>query len=143
MIIENKALKTHMVITERDFDKLIGLAESSRYRFSHSVLLLNLKRELESSTVVGAKNVSNQVVTMHSRVRFVDLATRESETYTLVYPQESDLDEGKLSVLAPLGTALLGKHVGHVVEFGVPGGKRRLKIEEILYQPEASGDYHL
>jgi regulator of nucleoside diphosphate kinase len=80
---------------------------------------------------------------MNSKVRFVDLRTREKETYTLVYPEEADVDLAKLSVLAPLGTALLGASVGDVVECRTPGGVRRLKIERILYQPEAAGDFHL
>ena len=67
----------------------------------------------------------------------------EKETYTLVYPDEADINEGKLSVLAPLGTALLGMRVGDIVEFEAPAGTRRLKIERVLYQPEAAGDLHL
>jgi regulator of nucleoside diphosphate kinase len=60
-----------------------------------------------------------------------------------VYPDDADVNDGKLSVLAPLGTALLGASVGDVVEFRTPGGVRRLKVERILYQPEAAGDFHL
>jgi len=72
-----------------------------------------------------------------------DLKAQESETYTLVYPAQADINENKLSVLAPLGMALLGTRLGQIVEFDAPGGQRRLKIEKILYQPEACGDFHL
>ena len=80
---------------------------------------------------------------MNSRVRLRDLRTGEDETYTLVYPEEADIDEGRLSVLAPLGTALLGSRNGQTIVVNAPGGRRRLKVERILYQPEAAGDYHL
>jgi regulator of nucleoside diphosphate kinase len=80
---------------------------------------------------------------MRSEVRVRDLADDEIETYTLVYPHEANINEGKLSVLAPLGTALLGARVGQIVEFDAPAGTRRLKVVRILYQPEAAGDLHL
>lgn len=80
---------------------------------------------------------------MHSQVRIRDLGTDETETFTLVYPDEADIEQGKVSVLAPIGTALLGTHVGQVIEFGVPAGIRQLEVVQILYQPEAAGDLHL
>jgi regulator of nucleoside diphosphate kinase len=80
---------------------------------------------------------------MHARVRVRDLRSGETETYTLVYPDEADIDDGKLSVLAPLGAALLGTRAGRVVEVAAPAGPRRVKVERVLYQPEAVGDYHL
>jgi regulator of nucleoside diphosphate kinase len=61
----------------------------------------------------------------------------------VVFPSEADSEQGKISILAPVGTALLGYRVGDTVEWKLPGGLRRLKIERILYQPEAAGDYHL
>lgn len=143
MITQTRMSENDLVVTQADFDRLEDLAESPKYRFSHSILLMTLKKELDRSKVVGPAEVSSGVVTMRSRVRFQDLNTRESETYTLVYPGEADIDEGKLSVLAPLGTALLGTRVGQIVRFGAPGGVRRLRIQKILYQPEAAGDYHL
>ena len=80
---------------------------------------------------------------MRSMMRICDLDDNQRETYTLVYPDEADIISGKLSVLAPLGTALLGTRAGQVVSFDAPAGQRRLKVEKILYQPEAAGDLHL
>ena len=60
---------------------------------------------------------------------------------TLVFPADADIDAGKLSVLSPVGTALLGYAEGDTVEWEVPAGKRRIRIEKILYQPEAAGDF--
>jgi regulator of nucleoside diphosphate kinase len=72
-----------------------------------------------------------------------DLDTDECEVYTLAYPEEADLAQGTLSVLAPLGTALLGTRAGQIVHVRAPGGVRRLRVERIVYQPEAAGDLHL
>ena len=132
-----------ILITQADFDRLQGLVESPRYRATHAASLIVLKDELGRGNVVAANEVPRGVVTMHSQVRVRDPKADESETYTLVYPDEADINQGKLSVLAPLGIALLGTKVGQVVSFDAPAGQRRLKVEKILYQPEAAGDFHL
>jgi regulator of nucleoside diphosphate kinase len=80
---------------------------------------------------------------MNSRVKLVDLESDETMEYTLVFPQDADLAEGKISVLAPIGTAMLGYRVGDVFSWQVPSGERRIRVEAILYQPEAAGDYDL
>ena len=80
---------------------------------------------------------------MRSKVRLRDVNTGEGMVYTLVFPAEANFEEGKISVLAPVGTAMLGYRVGSRIEWQVPSGLRRLKVEEILYQPEAAGDYNL
>ena len=143
MIARSTTIQDELLITEADFDRLRHLIESPRYRVTHAMLIPSLRRGLERCRVVGAGEVPGGVVTMHSKVRVRDLKAGEAETYTLVYPDDADINEGKLSVLAPLGTALLGARVGQVVEFLAPGGTRRLRVEKILYQPEASGDFHL
>ena len=132
-----------VVITEVDFDRLKVLMDSPRYRENDALRLASLEEELNRSKVVQVEKVPRNVVTMHSRVRVWDLGAEESDTYTLVYPADADIDEGKISVLAPLGLALLGARVGQVVEFDAPAGLRRLRVQKILYQPEAAGDFHL
>ena len=132
-----------VVITEADFDRLRHLLESPRYRATHPALLRTLKTELDRCAVVAPGDVPKGVVTMHSRVRVRDVRAGESEAYTLVYPDEADILAGKVSVLAPLGIALLGARVGQVVEFDAPAGLRRLKVDKVLYQPEGAGDFHL
>lgn len=102
-----------------------------------------LEQELEQAVIVPSEEVPNDVVTMRSRVRLSDLNTGESIVYTLVFPSEANFDEGKISVLAPIGTAMLGYRAGSIIEWQVPSGLRRLKVEEVLYQPEAAGDYNL
>lgn len=143
MIAQSVVSAKEIVITAADFDRLRGLVDSPRYRATHGPLLLALREELDRGQVVPPDAVPRGVVTMHSRVRVRDVKDRESETYTLVYPDQAEINQNKLSVLAPLGMALLGTRVGQIVKFDAPAGQRRLKIERILYQPEACGDFHL
>ncbi len=127
-----------------DFDlqrlrKLILDAQGTEYR--KSVYLQNLISELNRASVVPSREIPASVITMNSRVTLLDLDTQEEETYTLVFPEDLEKTEGGVSVLAPIGTAMLGYKVGDVFEWEVPAGKRRLRVERIDYQPEASGDF--
>lgn len=132
-----------VVITDADFDRLRHMVDSPRYRGVQSSATSTLKEELGRGRIVATASVPKAVVTMRSQVKVRDMKLDDTQTYTLVYPEEADINEDKLSVLAPMGRALLGSHVGQVVEFDAPGGKRKLKVEKILYQPEAAGDFHL
>jgi regulator of nucleoside diphosphate kinase len=76
-------------------------------------------------------------------VSLIDLDSAEEMVLTLVFPRDADLNQDKISVLAPIGTAVLGYHVGDTIEWEVPDGTRRLEVRKIIYQPEASGDYDL
>jgi regulator of nucleoside diphosphate kinase len=103
----------------------------------------DLEEELKTAAVVAPAEAAPDLLTMHSTFRATDLATGEDYVYTLVYPAEGDVAAGKISVLTPAGAAALGQHVGDVVEWPVAGGARRLRIDELIYQPEAAGDFHL
>ena len=105
--------------------------------------LTALKTELSRAKIVPSIKVPSDIITMNTRVILYDMDTSKQMTYTLVFPRDANIDEGKISVLAPLGTAILGYSVGETVEWQVPAGKRHIRIEKILYQPEASGDFHL
>ncbi len=100
-----------------------------------------LQRDLDRGEVRAAPEVPAGVVTMRSCVRIEDLHTGDRETFTLVYPDEADLFEGKLSVLAPLGAALLGAKAGDTLDVQVKTGIRQIKVDRLLYQPEAAGDF--
>ncbi|NLI48477.1 MAG: nucleoside diphosphate kinase regulator [Acidobacteria bacterium] len=105
--------------------------------------LRNLAKELARAKIVPPERIPPDVVTMNSRVILRDLDSNETITYTLVFPKDADIGAGAISVLAPVGTAIIGYAVGDVIEWPVPGGTRRIRIEQILYQPEAAGDFHL
>jgi regulator of nucleoside diphosphate kinase len=133
-------------ITEFDLNRLSELLEvglSFRGSKSESGHLDSLKEELDRAHIVLPKDIPPDTVTMNSRVRLSDVSKAGELVYTLVFPRDADAATGSISVLAPVGTAILGCRVGDIIEWQVPAGKRKLKIEEILYQPEAAGDYHL
>ncbi|MCL4835296.1 MAG: nucleoside diphosphate kinase regulator [Caldilineaceae bacterium] len=131
-------------ITQFDLErlrKLLSDAQSTDYRKSE--YLERLQIEINRAEVVLSKDIPSDVITMNSTVCIEDLDTKEEEIYTLVFPKNADLSQGKISILAPIGTAMLGYEVGDSFEWEVPAGKRRLRVKKILYQPEASGDYDL
>jgi len=105
--------------------------------------LTDLIAELERAEVVLSDEIPNDVVTMNSTVVLRDVDTGETETYTLVYPDHANIARNRLSVLAPVGTAILGYRVGDVVRWRVASGLRRLRVEEVVFQPERVGAFHL
>ncbi len=105
--------------------------------------LAALAAELAKAKIVSAREVPANVVTMNSKVLLQDVDTGAEMNYALVFPGEADIAAGAISVLAPVGTAILGYAKGAVIEWPVPSGVRRLLIKDILYQPEAAGDFHL
>jgi len=128
-----------IVVTRPDLERLRILIEAARARRKWEEMhLLALADELESAEVVEPDSVPPDVVTMRSRVRVRDMVSGEAATYTISYPVEANLEAGRLSILAPIGTALLGYREGDVIEWPVPGGVRVLKIEKLEHQPEAA-----
>ena len=131
-------------ITDYDLTRLrellqVGISFAERDRQS----LETLQGELDRAHIVEPTAIPHDVVTMNSQVRLTDVETNEEQVYTLVFPSQANLEQRKLSVLAPIGTAILGYRVGDRVEWRVPGGLRTYRIEEVLYQPEAAGQYSL
>jgi regulator of nucleoside diphosphate kinase len=135
--------KRKIIITQCDYEYLEELLSSE---FTQAIgpadYLQGLEAELARAEIVDPKRVPKNVVTMNSTVKLRDLDTKEIETYTLVFPEQADIANNKLSVLAPVGTAILGQRVGDVLRWRVPSGWRRLKVERVLYQPERAGVFH-
>lgn len=132
-------------ITELDKTRLNKeiIAVAKEFSARDRADLQSLTAELERAEVVPAREMPPKVVTMNSKVVLRDVDSSETMTYTLVFPRQADIDSGRISVLAPVGTAILGYSEGDVVEWPVPSGVRHICIAEVLYQPEAAGDYHL
>ena len=131
-------------ITEFDMRRLRALiGDAKRLAPRGNEYLERLEAELARCILVAPADVPPDVVTMNSRVRLVDLDTNEEMVYTLVFPDDADRAKSKISVLAPIGTAMLGYRVGDTFEWQVPDGTRRLQVKKVLYQPEAAGDYNL
>lgn len=129
-------------ITKFDLHRLKELVDVSlAFKEQDRGYLESLQHELDRAHIVEPAEVPHDVVTMNSRVRLRNVETGEETVYTLVFPAEAKIQENRLSVLAPIGTAILGYRVGDTVDWQVPAGTRTVRIEEILYQPEAVGHY--
>lgn len=130
-------------MTEFDLRRLDALFERIRSQVRPPATLSVLEREVAQAVVVNPEQVPATVVTMNSEVEVVDLATEERWSLTVVFPSMAGIESGRVSVLAPLGTALIGSSEGAVVAWQTPRGLRELKIERVTYQPEASGRFDL
>ncbi|MGI6066371.1 MAG: nucleoside diphosphate kinase regulator [Bacillota bacterium] len=131
-------------ISEFDKEKLRKLIiKEKEYNSRNTKYLKNLEQELERARAVSPQEIPRDAITMNSKVFLKDLDSGEEMTYTLVYPAEADLTENKISVLAPVGTAILGYREGDVIDWEVPNGVVRLRVEKVVYQPEAAGQFDL
>ncbi|MEP0546954.1 MAG: GreA/GreB family elongation factor [Rhodothermales bacterium] len=137
--MKKTARQNTLYVTELDRGMLYRLITSRQPAGQDVKSLVDLTDELERAVVVPSTDVPPTVVTLNSRVRIRDVDTGEKGEYTLVMPGSADFRQGRVSVLAPVGTALLGQQEGDVVEWVVPAGRKRFCIEAVLYQPEAAG----
>jgi len=136
--------KKLIYITNNDMKRLRELIRVAReFGNGGKKYLRDLENELDNGKVVDSRHVPQDVITMNSNVRLKDINTQKEMICWLVFPDDSNADQGKISILAPIGTALLGYKIGDIIEWKVPAGLAKFKVEEILYQPEAAGDYHL
>lgn len=138
----NNGMKNPIHITTQDKQRLEDLlveVQASDPR-KHGDLKA-LTRELRRAVIVDPKDVFSDVITMNSRAEMRDLESGETVAFTLVFPSEANIDEEKISVLAPIGAGMLGYRVGDEFEWNVPGGLRRMKVTKVEYQPEAAGHF--
>jgi len=141
MLLEVPVLLPNIVVTETDTERLTRLLDALPAK--QRLAAFALERELERAHVVAARHVPGDVVTMNSRVVFEEVHSGVRAEVSLVYPSESRAD-GAVSVLAPVGSALLGLCVGQTIDWPMPSGRlRRYQIVDVVYQPEAAGDLHL
>jgi len=130
--------------TRFDFDRLSKLIEGTQLWSSKDREYLGqLEEELDRAHVVAPEEIPPDVITMNSTARVTFLQSGKTMDLVLVFPPDADIEKGKISILAPLGIALLGYRVGDTIEWEVPAGLRKLKVQQILYQPEAAGHYYL
>lgn len=137
--------KNRLLISTHDKQRLDNLLADARAHGQHSESDLDeLATELDQAKIVEPRKLPANVVTMNSRILLRDVETQDEKTYSLVFPKDADVATGAISVLAPLGTAILGYSEGDELEWLMPSGrKRRFRIEKILYQPEANGEFRL
>ena len=126
-------------VTERDRERLLNLIESLRRSWRDQQQLDLLEHELDRAKIVKGGKIPDNVVTMNSRVRVTDLKTDKEMVYQVVFPRDADADKNMISVLAPIGMAMLGYQVGSEVDWTTPGGVRHWRIEAVEYQPPWRG----
>lgn len=124
--------RIHKSISDAKRNKTIDMNEAD--------VLLN---ELHSADIVDPENVPDDVVTMNSIVKITFLNSNKSIQFQIVYPEQANIRENKISIFSPVATALLGFRKSDEIEWIVPSGVTKLRIDEIIYQPEAAGDYSL
>lgn len=130
-----------ITVSTRDLDRLERLLENPS--FKNLPVSAALRNELDRAEVFEPEDIPPGVITMNSTARFVDEDTGEEYELTLVYPGDTDSASGKISILAPVGSALLGLSVGQTIEWPVPSGRTaRLRVLGVTYQPEAAGEFH-
>ena len=136
------AASRDVVVTAMDRDRLRGLIHTSRDARDREAAQA-LADELDRALVVSPERVADNVVTMNSRVVFEDESTGENREVSLVYPQDSDPTQGRVSVFAPVGTALLGLSAGQTIDWPLPHGQlKRYRVVKIVHQPEAARIWH-
>ncbi|OPX94673.1 MAG: Regulator of nucleoside diphosphate kinase [Syntrophorhabdus sp. PtaB.Bin006] len=136
-----KKTNRYLYITQADMERLRSLIEIGSVQ--DGAYLQSLEEELDHARIVLPEKIPGDVITMNSTVRLQDLDSGEEKTYTLVFPGKAKADGNAISILAPIGTALIGYREGDVIEWDVPAGTRRLKVVEVVYQPERAGEHDL
>jgi len=131
---EDKAKRPEITISMADLERLEGLL--GELRAGAPEIADGLRSELDRARIVEPADVPRDVVTMNSTVRFADEETGKEFERTLCYPHEATGGSDKVSILAPLGSALLGLSVGQRIDWPVPGGRTaRIRILEVVSQP--------
>jgi regulator of nucleoside diphosphate kinase len=129
-----------LIVSDTDIERLSQLIRDlrdSRFRDQDQVDLL--EQSLENAEVTASARFPRNAIKMNSRFRVLDLGTGKKQVYTLVYPDQADVSSGSISVLAPIGIALLGRRQGDTIEVDVPSRVRRFRIERVLYPPDRFG----
>jgi regulator of nucleoside diphosphate kinase len=132
-----------MVVTDLDFEKLLNSIEASknykgRLPETHSALY----ERLQSAIKTFPQNVPADVVTMNSFVKVNWINTGITRTVNLVFPEYKKAGEGKISVFSSLGVVLLGRRKGSEVVYRIRNNEFRIKIMDVVFQPEANGHYY-
>lgn len=129
-------------VTKMDYVRLNGIISSIKQFNKEGLTEISfLETELTRAKKIDSKRIGADFVTMNSVVEVIDLDTEKSMTIRLVYPKDADFKQGNISILSPLGSALIGYQSGSIISFKVPGGIKKMKISKLIYQPEANGDF--
>ena len=131
-----------IIINRLDYARISKcISDAKQFRSISNAEAEKLLSELDSAKIVEPQAIPSDVVTMNSIVRLSFLNSNKQVQFQIVYPERANLKENKISIFSPIATALIGYKVGDEIEWIVPAGLSRLKIDEIVYQPEAAGEF--
>lgn len=130
--------KRKILVTVYDLIRLSGSLPPPKtgYKESENSPSKELRKLLEQAEIVTPSEIPPDLITMNSKVRLKDLATGQEMALSLAFPNDADIERTRVSILTPIGLSILGRRVGDEIE-------GRTKVQEMLYQPESAGHFHL
>ena len=133
-----------VTLTKNDYTRIYkAITDAKNSKTINSNEAEELLSELSKAEIVPSEKIDKDVVTMNSEVKLFFENTQKEQSFKIVYPQDANLKENKISIFSPIATALIGYKIGDEIEWIVPGGMTKIKIEDLIYQPEAAGDFDL
>ncbi|MEZ7508093.1 nucleoside diphosphate kinase regulator [Cloacibacterium sp. Arc13] len=133
-----------VTLTKNDYTRIYkAITDAKNSKTINSNEAEKLLSELSKAEIVPSENIDKDVVTMNSEVKLFFENTQKEQSFKIVYPQDANLKENKISIFSPIATALIGYKIGDEIEWIVPGGMTKIKIVDLIYQPEAAGDFDL
>lgn len=133
-----------VTLTKNDYTRIYkAITDAKNSKTINSNEAEKLLYELSKAEIVPSEKIDKDVVTMNSEVKLFFENTQKEQSFKIVYPQDANLKENKISIFSPIATALIGYKIGDEIEWIVPGGMTKIKIVDLIYQPEAAGDFDL
>ena len=133
-----------VTLTKNDYTRIYkAITDAKNSKTINSNETEKLLSELSKAEIVPSEKIDKDVVTMNSEVKLFFENTQKEQSFKIVYPQDANLKENKISIFSPIATALIGYRIGDEIEWIVPGGMTKIKIVDLIYQPEAAGDFDL
>ena len=133
-----------IIINRLDYARIKKcINDAKQFKSITSIEADNLLKELDSAKIMEPESIPSNVVTMNSIAKITFLNNNKQVQFQIVYPDKANLKENKISIFSPIATSLIGYKVNDEIEWIVPGGLTKIRIDEIIYQPEATGDYEL
>lgn len=135
---------SNLIINRLDYARIKKcISDAKQFKSISKADAEKLMSELDSASIVEPEEIPSNVVTMNSIVRLSFLNTKKQVQFQIVYPNKANFSENKISIFSPIATALIGYKVGDEIQWIVPAGLTNIRIDEIVYQPEAAGDFNL
>ena len=133
-----------VTLTKNDYTRIYkAITDAKNSKTINSNEAEKLLSELSKAEIVPSEKIDKDVATMNSEVKLFFENTQKEQSFKIVYPQDANLKENKISIFSPIATALIGYKIGDEIEWIVPGGMTKIKIVDLIYQPEAAGDFDL